>query len=91
MWTTTDFLTSDPNGPTYLPLTTGLGINSENIGAIAVLGAQTDPANTSQTVQSMIFAATGELADGTPAAIDNAPGIGILVSAPTAAQPLPAD
>jgi subtilisin-like proprotein convertase family protein len=79
VWKTTNFLTLDPNGPTYIPLTDfgpTLGIN---IGGIAVFGRNSD------TNQSIIFAATG---DGDGAAVtpaQEAPfntrtGVGILRS-----------
>ena len=54
VWKTTNFLTTDPAGPTYVPLT-DLGPNfSLNIGSIAVFGRD------GNTARSMVFAATGE-------------------------------
>jgi subtilisin-like proprotein convertase family protein len=54
VWKTTNFLTSNPNGPTYIPLTNFGPTFSMNIGSIAVFGRNNDPN------QSIVFAATGE-------------------------------
>ncbi len=54
LWKTSNFLTSDPLGPTYIPLTDfgpALGLN---VGNVAVMGRNNDPR------QSVIFLATGE-------------------------------
>lgn len=81
VWKTTDFLTTDPAGPTYQPLIANAPTNGLNIGSIAVLGSQVNPfsitsSNPSGTVvPSMIFAATG---NGNSSTLS--PGIGILVS-----------
>jgi subtilisin-like proprotein convertase family protein len=67
IWKTTNFLTTDPKGPTYIPLTDFGPTNGLNIGSIAVFGRNNDPN------QSIIFAATG---DGDTAS----PGVGFLRS-----------
>ncbi|MFO0951497.1 MAG: Ig-like domain-containing protein [Isosphaeraceae bacterium] len=54
IWKTTNFLTTDPNGPTYIPLTDFGPTFGINIGAIAVFGRNNDPN------QSVVVAATGE-------------------------------
>ncbi len=67
VWRTTNFLTTDPMGPTYLPLTnTGPG-NSLNTSSLAVFGRNNNPS------QSIVFAATGSGAQGLA-------GVGILRS-----------
>ena len=67
VWKTNNFLTTDPNGPTYVPLTDlGQG-NSLNTGSIAVFGRNNDPN------QSVIFVATGE-------GSTLSPGVGFLRS-----------
>jgi subtilisin-like proprotein convertase family protein len=59
VWKTTDFMTTDPNGPTW-QLLTGVGpAGSLNTGSIAVFGRNNDPN------QSIIFVATGEGDTGT--------------------------
>ena len=72
IWKTTDFLTTNPNGPTYIPLTdfgptSGLYINS-----ITVFGRNHD------TNDSIIIAATGSSsgAEGN----GPTPGVGFLIS-----------
>ena len=67
VWKTTDFLTNDPNGPTWIPLTDFGPTNAINIGSIAVFPRNNDPR------QSIIFAATGEGDTGSP-------GVGFLRS-----------
>jgi subtilisin-like proprotein convertase family protein len=67
VWKTTNFLTTDPLGPTYIPLTDfgpTLGIN---IGGLTVFSRNHDPN------QSVIIASTGEGDTGTP-------GAGFLIS-----------
>ena len=54
VWKTTNFLTTSPIGPTYVPLTDFGPTNAINIGAIAVFPRNNDPR------QSIIFAGTGE-------------------------------
>jgi subtilisin-like proprotein convertase family protein len=67
IWKTTNFLTTDPNGPTYIPLTDFGPTFGLNIGSIAIYGRNNDPS------QSIIFATTG-FGDY------NSPGAGILRS-----------
>jgi subtilisin-like proprotein convertase family protein len=67
IWKTTDFLTTDPAGPTYIPLTNFGPTFGVNIGSLTVLGRNND------TNQSIIIAATGE---GDTAS----PGVGFLIS-----------
>ena len=67
VWKTNDFLTTSPQGPTWIPLTdfgAALGVNT---GGIAVFGRNHDPN------QSIIFVATGEGDTGTS-------GVGFLRS-----------
>jgi subtilisin-like proprotein convertase family protein len=54
VWKTTNFLTTDPAGPTYVPLTDFGPTFAINVGGIAVFGQNNDPN------QSVIFVATGE-------------------------------
>jgi subtilisin-like proprotein convertase family protein len=54
VWKTTSFLTNDPDGPTWIPLTDFGPTFGLNIGSIAVFGRNNDPN------QSIIFATTGE-------------------------------
>jgi subtilisin-like proprotein convertase family protein len=54
IWKTTNFLTTNPQGPTYYPLTDFGPTFAINIGGIAVFGRNNDPN------QSIVFAATGE-------------------------------
>ena len=67
VWKTTNFLTHDAQGPTYVPLTDFGPTTGLSIGSIAVFPRNNDPD------QTIIFAATG---DGNIAA----PGVGILRS-----------
>jgi subtilisin-like proprotein convertase family protein len=62
VWKTTNFLTTDPDGPTYIPLTDFGPTFSLNIGAIAVFPRNNDPN------QSIVLAATGEGDTGSPGA-----------------------
>src|SRR5262249_26512673 len=54
VWKTTNFLTTSPIGPTYVPLTDFGPSNAVNIGALLVIPRNNDPR------QSIIFAGTGE-------------------------------
>jgi subtilisin-like proprotein convertase family protein len=54
VWKTTNFLTTDPNGPTYVPLTDFGPSFAINIGGLDVFGRNNDPK------QSIVFASTGE-------------------------------
>ncbi len=69
VWKTTDFLTTNPAGPTWISLTSFGPSNAVNIGSITVFPRNGD------TNQSIIIAATGEN-DTTPAM----PGVGFLIS-----------
>ncbi|WP_168189494.1 Ig-like domain-containing protein [Paludisphaera borealis] len=67
IWKTNNFLTTAPQGPTYVPLTDFGPTNGLNIGSIAVFGRNND------TNQSIIIASTGE-------GDTNSPGVGFLIS-----------
>jgi subtilisin-like proprotein convertase family protein len=67
VWKTTNFLTTDPNGPTYVPLTDFGPSFAINIGGLDVFGRNNDPK------QSIIFAGTGEGDTGSK-------GVGIIRS-----------
>jgi hypothetical protein len=67
VWKTSDFLTTAPQGPTYVPLTDFGPATSLNVGGIAVFGRNNDPG------QSIVFVATGEGDTGSP-------GVGFLRS-----------
>ena len=54
IWKTTNFLTNNPLGPTWLPLTDFGPTNSLNIGSIAIYPRNNDPC------QSLILATTGD-------------------------------
>src|SRR5439155_12875215 len=54
IWKTTNFLTTDDVGPTYVPLTDFGPSFSLNIGSMAAFGRNNDPN------QSILFVATGE-------------------------------
>ena len=78
IWKTTDFLTTSPNGPTYIPLTEFGPTFGINIGGLAVFGRNNDPN------QSIVFAATGEGDTGgvytSNGAGVSSPGVGFLRS-----------
>jgi subtilisin-like proprotein convertase family protein len=67
VWKTTDFLTTSPAGPTWIPLTDFGPSNAINIGSITVF-SRNDNVN-----DTIIIAATGEGNTGTP-------GVGFLIS-----------
>src|SRR5581483_5498389 len=67
VWKTTNFLTTDFKGPTYVPLTDFGPTYAINAGSIAVFGRNNDPN------QSEVFVATGEGDVGSA-------GVGILRS-----------
>ena len=67
VWKTTDFLTTSPIGPTYVPLTDFGPTMGTNIGGLATFGRNNDPN------QTIIFASTGEGAEGST-------GVGFLRS-----------
>jgi subtilisin-like proprotein convertase family protein len=54
IWKTTNFLTTSPTGPTWVPLTDFGSDFTVNIGSIAIIPRNNDPA------QSIIIAGTGE-------------------------------
>ena len=54
IWRTTDFLTTSPTGPTWVPLTDFGTVFTANIGSIAIIPRNNDPS------QSIIIAGTGE-------------------------------
>jgi subtilisin-like proprotein convertase family protein len=62
IWKSTNFLTTDGAGPTYIPLTDFGPTFGINTGGIAVVGRNGDPN------QSIVFAATGEGDTGTSGA-----------------------
>ncbi|MCY2951172.1 MAG: proprotein convertase P-domain-containing protein [Planctomycetota bacterium] len=67
IWKTTNFMTSNVLGPTWVPLTDFGPVFSMNIGSIAIFGRNNDPN------QSVLFAGTGEGDTGTT-------GVGFLRS-----------
>jgi subtilisin-like proprotein convertase family protein len=67
VWKTNDFLTTSPNGPTWVPLTDFGPTNAVNIGSITVFARNHDPN------QTIVIAATGE--GNTQTA-----GVGFLIS-----------
>ncbi len=54
VWKTSNFLTENPNGPTWIPLTDYGPTFSLNIGSLTAFGRNNDPK------QTIVFAATGE-------------------------------
>ncbi len=79
LWKTTNFLTTNANGPTYIPLTNLGPTGSLNISSIAVFGRNNDPS------QSVIYAITGNpnnvtIEGNAGNSNDNAAGIGLIVS-----------
>jgi subtilisin-like proprotein convertase family protein len=79
VWRTTNFLTNDPAGPTWIPLMDYGATSGMNIGAIAIFPRNGDPS------QTIIYALTGEgnvTAGGTnpQAGTNTAPGVGVLRS-----------
>ncbi len=67
IWKTTDFLTTNPAGTTYIPLTDFGPTSGINIGSIAVFPRNNNPN------QSIVIAATGE-------GDTLSPGVGFLIS-----------
>jgi hypothetical protein len=67
VWKTNNFLTTDPIGPTYIPVTDFGPTFGINIGSIAVFGRNNDPN------KSVVVAATGEGDTGSR-------GVGFLIS-----------
>ena len=88
VWKTTNFLTTDPVGPDWAPLTDfgptvtsgGAFGNTLNIGSIAVFGRNNDP------TQSVVLVATGEgdtlgeYVQGGGLRTEESPGVGFLLS-----------
>ncbi len=79
LWKTTDFLTTSPNGPTYVPLTNLGPTGSLNISSIAIFGKNNDP------TQSVIYVMTGNpnaqtFAGDVTQPADQTAGIGLLES-----------
>jgi subtilisin-like proprotein convertase family protein len=81
IWKTTDFLTTNPNGPTWIPLANLGPTNSMNISGLAIFGVNDNPS------QSIIYAITGNSnlfsADGypsNPSAFNDVEGVGLLCS-----------
>jgi subtilisin-like proprotein convertase family protein len=58
VWKTTNFLTTDPDGPTYVPLTDFGPTFGLHVSSIAIFPRNNDPN------QSILFATTGEAAAG---------------------------
>jgi len=67
VWKTNNFLTTDPKGPTYIPLTDFGPTLGVRVGGVAVFGRNNDPN------QSVVVVATGEGDTGSQ-------GVGFLVS-----------
>ena len=72
IWKTTNFLTTDPSGPTYIPLTDFGPSSGINISTIAIFPRNSDPN------QSIIIAGTGSTTGGEGHTA--APGVGFLMS-----------
>ena len=72
IWKTTDFLTTNPDGPTWIPLTNFGPSAAIYISSIAILGRNQNPN------QSVIVAATGGEFSGVQET--DAPGVGFLIS-----------
>jgi subtilisin-like proprotein convertase family protein len=81
VWKTSDFLTNDPKGPTYVPLLDFGPTYGVNTGSIAIFGRNHDPK------QSIVVVGTGEgdalAGGGGPAWLGATPsshGVGFLIS-----------
>jgi subtilisin-like proprotein convertase family protein len=80
VWKTTNFLTTNPNGPTYVPLTDFGPTFALNIGSITVVGRNNNPAD------SIIVAGTGNANTvygsntGTSYGGNAGQGVGFLIS-----------
>ena len=72
IWKTTDFLTTNPAGPTWIPLTNYGPTAAVNIASITIFPRNGDPND------SIIIAATGGANSGLYGS--NAPGVGFLIS-----------
>lgn len=75
VWKTTNFLTTDQAGPTWVPMTDFGSVGSLLIGSLTVIARNNDPN------QSIIFATTGNASGGSPnVPLGNNPGVGLLRS-----------
>jgi subtilisin-like proprotein convertase family protein len=74
IWKTTNFLTTDPNGPTWIPLTDFGPTFAINIGGLDVFARNNDPN------QTIIVAGTGDGHQSTLGANYFSQGMGFLVS-----------
>ncbi len=72
IWKTTDFLTTSPNGPTWVPLTNFGPDTAVNIASITIFPVNGNPND------SIIIAATGGASSGEEGTY--APGVGFLIS-----------
>ena len=72
IWKTTDFLTTSPNGPTWVPLTNFGPSSAVNISSITIFPVNDNPND------SIIIAATGGVSSGQEGT--DAPGVGFLIS-----------
>ena len=72
IWKTTDFLTTNPSGPTYIPLTNFGPSSGIYISSIAVFGRDDNPND------SIVIAGTGSLVGGEGHTAE--PGVGFLIS-----------
>ena len=72
IWKTTNFLTTDPSGPTYVPLTNFGPTADINISSIAIFPRNSDPS------QSIVIAGTGSLTGGE--GHTGVSGAGLLIS-----------
>ncbi len=73
IWKTTDYLTNNPNGPTYVPLIPESLYGSLDISSIAIFPQNNNPA------QSVIIAGTGSQTNGYDSNDPNR-GVGFLIS-----------
>ena len=72
IWKTTDFLTTNPGGPTWVPLTNFGPSSAVNIASITIFPVNDNPSD------SIIIAATGGDISGEEAS--DSPGVGFLIS-----------
>ena len=72
IWKTTDFLTTNPSGPTYIPLTDFGPTSGINISSITIFPRNDDPS------QSIIIAGTGSITGGEGHTAVS--GVGFLIS-----------
>ncbi len=72
IWKTTDFLTTSPDGPTWIPLTNFGPDSAVNIASITIFPVNDNPSD------SIIIAATGGVSSGEQGS--DAPGVGFLIS-----------